>query len=197
MKILDWIKKLLTRTKRDNMLNEGIETNYTHQEKKEFIPKVDITNVEHKKTREDIFRNLNKDIIIEDLSEQYNYDKFSPENIRKKYDTDSILSAEDMTTLSCIYGAIKDGNMSERRTSDNKINIFLKKNPNNIITLVTLIQRYAKNEYDKLKRKSEEDTEMKVFIPDSYGCLVPGSYSDISKLIDEYEQNNSIDEIEN
>ena len=197
MKILDWIKKLLTRTKKDNMLNERIETNYAHEEKKEFIPKVDISNVGHKKTREDIFRSLKEDIIIEDFSEQYNYDKFSSENIRKKYDTDSILSAEDMTTLSCVYGAIKDGNMSEIRTSDNKINIFLKKNPNNIITLVTLMQKYARNEYDKLKRKSEEDPEMKVFIPDSYGCSVPGSYSDISKLIDEYEQNNSIGEIGN
>lgn len=81
MKIIDWFKNLLSKTKKDYMLKEGNTAENVQQEKKEFIPKVDVNNTVHKKTREDIIRSLRNDIIIEDSSEEYNYTKFSPENI--------------------------------------------------------------------------------------------------------------------
>lgn len=138
MKIVDWFKSLFSKTKRDYMLKEGNIAGNVQQKKKEFIPKIDVNNTEHKKTREDIIRSLRNDMIIEDLSEEYNYTKFSPESIQENYDAESVLSDEDMTALSCLFGAIKEGNMwhskseivnDESRMTNNKINDFLKKSP--------------------------------------------------------------------
>lgn len=187
MKILDWFKKMLSRAKKDYMLNEGNSINEVAQDKKEFVPKVDVNNTEHKKSREDIIRSLRDDMIVEDLSEEYNYTKFSPENIREKYDMDCILSDEDMTALSCLYGAIKDGNMwhttsemvnGELKMQGNQINDFLKKSSDNIIVLINLMQKDARNSYESLGDKKLDSTTVQ--------GLIPGSYGDISQLIEDY-----------
>ena len=187
MKIVDWFKSLFSKAKRDYRLNEGNVTENVQQDKKEFIPKIDVNNTEHKKTREDIIRSLRNDMIIEDLSEEYNYTKFSPENIQENYDAESMLSDEDMTALSCLFGAIKEGNMwhskseivnDELRMSNNKINDFLKKSPENIVILINLMEKSAKNLYENLGDKKLVSTTVQ--------GLIPGSYGDISQLIEEY-----------
>lgn len=187
MKILDWLKKILSKSKKDYMLKEGNSENEVVQGKKEFVQKVEVNNTEHKKSREDIIRSLRDDMIVEDLSEEYNYTKFSPENIREKYDRDSILSDEDMTALSCLYGAIKDGNMwhttselvkGELKMQGNQINDFLKKSSDNIIVLINLMQKDARNSYESLGDKKLDSTTVQ--------GLIPGSYGDISQLIEDY-----------
>ena len=187
MKILDWFKKILSKSKKDYMLNEGNSENEVVQDKKEFVPKVKVNNTEHKKSREDIIRSLRDDMIVEDLSEQYNYTKFSPEDIREKYDMDHILSDEDMTALSCLYEAIKDGNMwytksewvnGELKLQGNQINNFLKKSPDNIIVLINLMHKYARNFYESLGDKKWDFT--------TFQGLIPSSYDEISQLIEEH-----------
>lgn len=194
MKIVDWFKSLFSKTKRDYMLNEGNVARNVQQEKKEFIPKIDVNNTEHKKTREDIIRSLRNDMIIEDLSEEYNYTKFSPENIQENYDVESVLSDEDMTALSCLFGAIKDGNMwhskseimkDELRLTNNKINDFLKKSPDNIVILINLMEKSARNLYESLGDKKLVSTTVQ--------GLIPGSYGDISQLIEEYTRESEIE----
>lgn len=194
MKILDWFKKILSKSKKDYMLNEGNSENEVVQGKKEFVQKVELNNTEHKKSREDIIRSLRNDMIVEDLSEAYNYTKFSPENIREKYDMDAILSDEDMTALSCLYGAIKDGNMwhttsemvnGELKMQGNQINDFLKKSTDNIIVLINLMQKDARNLYESLDDKKLDSTTVQ--------GLIPGSYGDISKLIEDYMKESEIE----
>lgn len=190
MKILDWFKSLILKNKKDYMLNEKNTVEYKKREKKSFIAKVEVDKLEIKRTREDIIRNLGTDIIIEDLSEQYNYTKFSPENIKKIYDQEGILSSEDMTAIECLYGAIKDGNMDKHATievkndeisiKNNKINEYLKKSPENIVTLINLMEKEAKIQYESLEDKMNNFITMQ--------GLIPGSYSDISNIIDEYEK---------
>lgn len=193
MKIIDWFKSLLLKIKRDYMLNEKNTVGNEQQEKKEFIPRVDVNNTEHKKTREDIIRSLRNDMIIEDLSEEYNYTKFSPENIKENYDVESVLSDEDITALSCLFGAIKDGNMwhskleivnDEPRLTNNKINDFLNKSPDNIVILINLMEKSAKNSYESLGDKKLASTTIQ--------GLIPGSYGDISQLIEEYTRESEI-----
>lgn len=187
MKILDWFKKILSKSKKDYMLNEGNSENEVVQDKKEFVPKVKVNNTEHKKSREDIIRSLRDDMIVEDLSEQYNYTKFSPEEIREKYDMDHILSDEDMTALSCLDEAIKDGNMwytksewvnGELKLQGNQINNFLKKSPDNIIVLINLMHKYARNFYESLGDEKWDFTTVQ--------GLIPSSYDEISQLIEEH-----------
>ena len=194
MKILDWFKKILSKSNKDYMLNEGNSKNELVQGKKEFVQKVEVNNTEHKKSREDIIRSLRDDMIVEDLSEEYNYTKFSPENIREKYDIESILSDEDMTALSCLYGAIKDGNMwhttsemvnGELKMQGNQINDFLKKSPDNIIVLINLMQKDAKNVYESLGDKKLDSATVQ--------GLIPGSYGDISQLIEDYIKESEIE----
>ena len=95
------------------------------------------------------------------MSEQYNYGKFSADNIREHYDLDSKLTDEDLTAISCIYGAIKDGNMEERDFSDNNINKFLKENPNNIVVLVNLMIKDAKKSYESLEDDKSKQLQYK------------------------------------
>ena len=187
MKILDWFKKILSKSKKDYMLNVENSENEVVQDKKEFVPKVKVNNTEHKKSREDIIRSLRDDMIVEDLSEQYNYTKFSPEEIREKYDMDHILSDEDMTALSCLYEAIKDGNMwytksewvnGELKLQGNQINNFLKKSPDNIIVLINLMHKYARNFYESLGDKKWDFTTVQ--------GLIPSSYDEISQLSEEH-----------
>lgn len=194
MKILDWFKKILSKSKKDYMLNDGNSETKLVKGKKEFIPKVDVNNTEHKKSREDIIRSLRDDMIVEDLSEIYDYTKFSPENIREKYDMDSILSDEDMTALSCLYGAVKDGNMrhstseivdGKLKMQGNQINDFLKKSPDNINILINLMQKDARNLYESLEDKKTDSITVQ--------GLIPGSYGDISKLIEEYIKESEIE----
>lgn len=180
MKIIDWFKGMLSKIgKKKYMLNESNIQSKVKTSNTNFVPRVEVNNT---KSREDIIRSLRKDMIVKDLSEEYNYTKFSPENIREKYDMESILSAEDMTALSCLYGAIKDGNNSEfkgfNEDINNNINKFLEENPNNIVTLINLMIKDAKKMYDSLGDDRLENTTVQ--------GLIPGSYGDISQLIEEY-----------
>lgn len=185
MKIVDWFKNLLSKKKKkDYMLNESNADTYEQKGKTDFVPKVDVNVTETKKSREDILRALQEDIIIENLSEEYNYDKFSNENIRINYDTDSILSDEDIAALSCLYGAIKDGNKRELNMTDNKINTFLKQNPNNIVVLVNLMLKDAKSMYETLDSELARKTSVQ--------GLIPGSYADISEIIESYNKENDL-----
>lgn len=185
MKIVDWFKNLLSKMrKKDYMLNEINADNYEQKGKTDFVPKVDVNATETKKSREDILTALQNDIIVENLSEEYNYGKFSDENIRTNYDTESILSDEDMTALSCLYGAIKDGNRSELNPNDNIINAFLKENPNNIVVLVNLMIRDAKSMYEGLDSEVSSTTSLQ--------GLIPGSYADISEIIENYNKENDL-----
>ena len=195
MKIIEWLKNLLLKRKEKYMLSEGNIVENTQSQKEGFIPKVEINHTEHIKSREDIIRSLKDDIIIEDLSEEYNYTKFSPENIRKNYDENSVLSDEDMTALSCLYGAIKEGNIWNSETeivndkltcTNNKINEFLKQSPNNIVILINLMEKSAKNLYESLEDKKLTSTTVQ--------DLIPGSYDDISQLIEEHIKENKIEE---
>lgn len=194
MKIVEWFKNLLSRTrKKDYMLDDGNSVNEVVQAKKEFVPKVEVNNTELKKSREDIIRSLRDDMIVEDLSEEYNYTKFSPENIRGKYDIDSILSDEDITAISCLYGAIKEGNMrhstseivnGELKMRGNEINDFLKKSPDNIIVLINLMLEDAKNMYEGLDSEMASRT--------SKQGLIVGSYTDVTEIIKNYDKENDL-----
>ena len=184
MKILDWFKNLLKIRKKDYMLNEENKDNNKLKNKTDFVQKIDVNAIENSKSREDIFISLLNDIIVEDLSEHYNYTKFSSENIRAKYDNDSILSKEDITALGCLYGAIKQGNMDERKMVDNKINTFLKQNPNNIVILINLMINDAKSMYESIEKETSITTSVE--------GLIPGSYSDISEMIEKYNKENEL-----
>ena len=188
MKIADWFKKLINKiSKKDYMLEEGskeqVAESKTSEQNTDWIPKVDVSNLKPQKTREDVIRELRDDIIIEDLSEEYNYGKFSEENIKAKYDTDNLLSENDLTAIECLYGAIKEGNKEVYpRFDENKINIFLKEKTNNIVTTIDLMIQNAKKEYQKVDKEMIE----------SYGItvngLIPGSYTDISNIIENYRE---------
>ena len=188
MKIADWFKKLINKiSKKDYMLEEGskeqVAESKTSEQNTDWIPKVDVSNLKPQKTREDVIRGLRDDIIIEDLSEEYNYGKFSEENIKAKYDTDNLLSENDLTAIECLYGAIKEGNKEVYpRFDENKINIFLKEKTNNIVTTIDLMIQNAKKEYQKVDKEMIE----------SYGItvngLIPGSYTDISNIIENYRE---------
>ena len=188
MKIADWFKKLINKiSKKDYMLEEGskeqVAESKTSEQNTDWIPKVDVSNLKPQKTREDVIRGLRDDIIVEDLSEEYNYGKFSEENIKAKYDTDNLLSENDLTAIECLYGAIKEGNKEVYpRFDENKINIFLKEKTNNIVTTIDLMIQNAKKEYQKVDKEMIE----------SYGItvngLIPGSYTDISNIIENYRE---------
>ncbi len=196
MKIADWFKKLINKiSKKDYMLEEGskeqVAESKTSEQNTDWIPKVDVSNLKPQKTREDVIRELRDDIIIEDLSEEYNYGKFSEENIKAKYDTDNLLSENDLTAIECLYGAIKEGNKEVYpRFDENKINIFLKEKTNNIVTTIDLMIQNAKKEYQKVDKEMIE----------SYGItvngLIPGSYTDISNIIENYREQEQAQGIE-
>lgn len=196
MKIADWFKKLINKiSKKDYMLEEGskeqVAESKTSEQNTDWIPKVDVSNLKPQKTREDVIRELRDDIIIEDLSEEYNYGKFSEENIKAKYDTDNLLSENDLTAIECLYGAIKEGNKEVYpRFDENKINIFLKEKTNNIVTTIDLMIQNAKKEYQKVDKEMIE----------SYGItvngLIPGSYTDISNIIENYREQEKAQGIE-
>ena len=147
MKIIEWFKSLLQKTrKNDYMLEEGNNGCEIKQEKKnDFVPRVDIDSIPHQKTREEILK-----------------------------------------AISCLYGAIKEGNMEERNFSDNIINKFLKENPDNIVVLVDLMIKDAKDLYESLGDDKFETTTIQ--------GLIPGSYIDISAIIEEYIKENEIPE---
>lgn len=196
MKIADWFKKLINKiSKKDYMLEEGskeqVAESKTSEQNTDWIPKVDVSNLKPQKTREDVIRGLRDDIIIEDLSEEYNYGKFSEENIKAKYDTDNLLSENDLTAIECLYGAIKDGNKEVYpKFDENKINMFLKEKPNNIVTTINLMIQNAKKEYQKVDKEMIE----------SYGItvngLIPGSYTDVSNIIENYREQEQAQGIE-
>ena len=196
MKIVDWFKNLINKiSKKDYMLEEGSKEQVTEPKTKEqntdWIPKVDVSNLKPQKTREDVIRGLRDDIIVEDLSEEYNYGKFSKEKIEAQYDTDNLLSEDDKTAIQCLYGAITDGNKEVYpRFDENKINMFLKENPNNIVTTVNLMIQDAKKEYQRADKEMIEKYGITV------NGLIPGSYTDISNLIENYREQEQVQGIE-
>ena len=96
MKIIDWFKNLLKKTSRkDYMLSDVNSSVNNSKSNKDFVTKIDVNGIKTEKTREDILKSLREDIIVEDLSEEYNYSKFSDEYIKDNYDSNSILSDED------------------------------------------------------------------------------------------------------
>lgn len=196
MKIIDRIKNLINKiNKKDYMLEEGkretVIASKASTTDKDWISRVDVSELKLKKTREDIIRELRDDIIVEDLSEEYNYDKFSEENIKAKYDTDNLLSENDMTAIECLYGAIKDGNKEVYpRSDENKINIFLKKNPNNIVTTINLMIQDAKKTYQGLDKETIREFGTTV------NGLIPGSYTDVSNIIENYREQEQVQGIE-
>ena len=196
MKIVDWFKNLINKiSKKDYMLTEGSKEQVVEPKAKEqntdWIPKVDVSNLKPQKTREDVIRGLRDDIIVEDLSEEYNYGKFSKEKIESQYDTDNLLSEDDKTAIGCLYGAIKEGNKEVYpKFDENKINMFLKEKPNNIVTTINLMIQNAKKEYQKVDKEMIE----------SYGItvngLIPGSYTDVSNIIENYREQEQAQGIE-
>lgn len=196
MKIVDWFKNLINKiSKKDYMLEEGSKEQVTEPKTKEqntdWIPKVDVSNLKPQKTREDVIRGLRDDIIIEDLSKEYNYGKFSEENIKAKYDTDNLLSENDLTAIECLYGAIKDGNKEVYpKFNENKINMFLKENPNNIVTTINLMIQDAKKTYQGLDKETIREFGTMV------NGLIPGSYTDISNIIENYREQEQAQGIE-
>lgn len=190
MKIVDWFKNLLNKiTKKDHMLNEANQPD-TNKQSPNFVQKVNVKPLEEAQTRENILRSMQNDIIPEGLSEEYNYNKFSEEQIRQKYDKESLLSENDLTALGCLYGAIKSGNNTEFPDFDkNYISKFIKASPNNIVTLVNLMIKDAERCYQSLDEDSAKRTTVK--------GLIPGSYIDISGIIANYnlEQQESREEI--
>ena len=187
MKIVDWFKNVLSKIRKtDYMLDTGKEVNTEKQEEESFIPQVDISQLEHKKTREDVLMSLKDDITVRDLSEEYNYTKFSIENTSKKYDTENILSDEDLQAVACLYGAIKSGNFKEINPTDNKINNFLNQKPKNIVTLINLMIKDAQEMLENLGNENTTGTN-------TIG-LIPGSYEDISLIIEKYQEREKIAE---
>lgn len=185
MKILDWFRNLLSKTKKSNMLNEGMDDNIVPQKKSAFVPRQEV-GIEQTQTREEILRALREDMIVEDLSKEYDNTTFSSEWIRKEYDKNLILSEEDITALGCLYGAINDGNMfGERKIEDNKVNAFLKQEPNNIVTLVNLMIKDAENMYEGLEKDIQAETSVQ--------GLIPGAYNEICQLIEEYTKESELE----
>ena len=196
MKIAEWFKKLINKiSKKDYMLEEGSKEQVaepkTSEQNTDWIPKVDVSNLKPQKTREDVIRGLRDDIIVEDLSEEYNYGKFSKEKIEANYDTDNLLSEDDKTAIQCLYGAIKEGNKEVYpRVDENKINMFLKEKPNNIVTTVNLMIQDAKKEYQRVDKEMIERYGITV------NGLIPGSYTDISNIIENYREQEKAQGIE-
>ena len=194
MKIIDWFKNLINKiTKKDYLLEEGNKEQVTKSKKKkknkDWIQRIDLTRQRPKKTREDIIRGLRDDIIVEDLSEELNYDKFCEKKIRTKYDPENLLSENDLTAIECLYGAIKYGNKEVYPHFDrNIINKFLKENPNNIVTTVNLIIKDAENLYKSLDEKTAETITV--------NGLISGSYAEISELIESYKEQEQAQGIE-
>ena len=196
MRIVDWFKNLINKiSKKDYMLEEGSKAQVTepktNEQNADWIPKVDVSNLKPQKTREDVIRGLRDDIIVEDLSEEYNYGKFSKKKIEAQYDIDNLLSEDDKTAIECLYGAIKEGNKEVYpKFDENKINMFLKEKPNNIVTTINLMIQDAKKEYQKVDKEMIE----------SYGItvngLIPGSYTDISNIIENYREQEQAQGIE-
>ena len=172
MKIIDWFKNLLKKTSRkDYMLSDVNSSVNNSKSNKDFVTKIDVNGIKTEKTREDILKSLREDIIVEDLSEEYNYSKFSDEYIKDNYDSNSILSDEDKTALSCLYGAI---------------NNFLKQNPNNIVVLINLMIQDAQNMYNSL-------TDDSLSSKTSVQGLISGSYTEISEIIERYNKEHEIE----
>lgn len=194
MKIIDWFKNLINKiTKKDYLLEEGNKEQVTkskiNTKNKDWIQRIDLTRQKQKRTREDIIRGLRDDIIVEDLSEELNYDKFSEEKIRSKYDPENLLSENDLTAIECLYGAIEYGNKEVYPHFDrNKINLFLKENPNNIVTVVNLVIKDAENLYKSLDKKTADTVTV--------NGLITGSYDEIVELIECYKEQEQAQGIE-
>ena len=192
MKIADWFKKLINKiSKKDYMLEEGSKEQVakpkTNEQNADWIPRVDVSNLKPQRTREDVIRGLRDDIIVEDLSEEYNYGKFSKEKIEANYDTDNLLSEDDKTAIQCLYGAIKEGNKEVYpRFDENKINMFLKEKPNNIVITVNLMIQDAKKEFQRADKEMIERYGITV------NGLIPGSYTDISNKIENYREQEQV-----
>lgn len=180
MKIIDWVRKLIKRDSSDYLLEE-VNSKTVRQA---FIDKLAITNLKKGKTREDILRNLSKEVFFkEDPVTKTNERRkgkrdFDETYINEKYDRNNILSEEDLVSLVYLYYAVKDGNTIER--GNNFLRNFLTKNPNNIIIAINLMIEEGKREYKNLKDE--------VDIPMTAKDLIPDTYDYICELIEDYER---------
>lgn len=182
MGLREWVQKIKNRIKKQDTLPEPAKRQETTYPNREFVPRVE----DFKLSREDILRKISADIQAKDLTEIYQYDKFSEEEIRKKYDSKTILSAEDITAIGCLRGAILQGNEEEFPNFEhNRINSFLQRDPNNIITLVDLMIQDGKREFKQIEENDPEAIKILSITPRG---LIPGTYTEISTIIDYYEQ---------
>lgn len=170
MKIVEWFKNLINRiNKKENLLSETNETK-KNDKKNSFVEKVDVKQ-KYEKSREDILKEVKLEIILRALADPEDYALFK-EDIKSEYDKEDILSREDMEALECIYRAIKEGNLEVHSSFENRISVFLKNEPTNIVTLVDRLIQDAKNMYDKVQEHNEEAETFEHLIADSYNELV-------------------------
>ena len=188
MKIIEWLKSIFAKffSKKEYMLNEKNEELIRYpeeqREKEAFLQELNEEVSSVTKSREEILMSLTDEIIVEDLSETYTYGKFSEEGIRQRYDKYNVLSSNDVTAINCLYGAIKEGNISEPEFARNKIHDFLKEKMDNIVILIDLMIEDAKKLYEEMMNDSIYTVK-----PDSIKSVIPGSYMDISSIIEEYK----------
>ena len=170
MKIVEWLKNLINRiTKKENLLSETNETN-KNDEKNRFVQKV-VVKQKYEKTREDILRDVKREIILKALANPENYTSFK-EDIKSEYDKEDILSKEDMEALECIYRAIREGNVEVCSSFENRISMFLKQESTNIVILVNRMIEDAKNMYKKVQLHDGDSKDLENLIADSYNELV-------------------------
>ena len=174
MKIIEWFKKIFSK-KEAKMITESTET--VPKATTEFIPKVGEDElIKHPKTREEVIRSMNEKMIQENSALDIEYNEFTTKKIRENYDKEEVLSEEDMTSLYLLYEAIKDGNIEEPEA--NKINEFLKQSNDNLVTLVDMMEKDAKENYASLNSEVATKTSVK--------NLIRGSYESIIEYIEKY-----------
>ena len=173
MKILENIKSKFSKTEK----KQNIENSKKNQ-KENIIEKVTV-NYSQKKTRKDILMEVKEEIILKALDDAESSSTLKSD-IKKVYDKENVLTSIDIIALECLYKAIRDGNMQVNMSIENKITIFLKKRPNNIVTLIDEMIKDARKIYGNVKVHHEglDDVE----------SLIANSYYEIMEIIEEIEE---------
>lgn len=183
MKIIEWFKKIFSKKETKKIAENCEVTKKIEKDPTEFIPKVGEEQlIKQPKTREEIIKSMNEKMITEENIVDIEYNEFTAERIRENYDKEGILSEEDTTSLYLLYEAVKDGNIEEPET--NKINEFLKKSEDNLIVLVNLMEKDAKEAHTSLDSEVATKTPVKNLLRGSYKSIV----EDIEKYNSEQEQ---------
>lgn len=183
-KVVIWFKNLFNRNQGKKLLNEENPTNKSTKRNTNFVPKAKVNEQEAQNTRENIIMSMQKDILPEGLNETYEYSKFGEDYIINNYDQSNVLSKNDMQAISCLYGAIKEGNEEEfPHFSDNKIRKFIEEKQGNLVKLVDLMVEDGEKELENLP----EDL-IEIFGTKEAWQLIPGSYADVCKVIEEYRE---------